>query len=118
MTFYTIKTFVAHLNPQVEETQALFKSPVMGELSSSDSTSLAGPNLSPVPSKVIQDPDGEIHVDKVNSGASDAFKTANTPLKPHSDDVYVRHQPLTCQKPLPVLVDCLTMPDRVEGSSA
>lgn len=89
MTFYTIKTFVAHLNPQVEETQALFKSPVMGELSSSDPTSLAGPNLSPVPSKVIQDPDGEIHIDKVNSGASDAFKTANTPLKPHSDDVYV-----------------------------
>ncbi|OXG81372.1 hypothetical protein C345_04923 [Cryptococcus neoformans A2-102-5] len=85
----TIDKLFEKFSPQAEKTPVLFKSPVIEEVSSSDSTSLAGSDLSPMPSKVIQHPDGKIHADKVNSGASDALKAANTPLKPHSDDVHV-----------------------------
>lgn len=50
---FTSRAFLADLNPQVEETQVSFKSPTMEELSSPDSTSLAKPDLSPMPSEVI-----------------------------------------------------------------
>lgn len=50
---FTSRAFLADLNPQVEKTQVSSKSPTMEELSSPDSTSLARPDLSPMPSEVI-----------------------------------------------------------------
>lgn len=49
----TIDKLFEKFSPQVEETQVSFKSPTMEELSSPDSTSLAKPDLSPMPSEVI-----------------------------------------------------------------